>query len=292
MSQIGTPQKNILEPIASDYPSTTPAAAGKSAIVDGQLLVDDANQLTGGRAGADPSKIAPPYTEAVMQPDLPPLNAEHVTITSSPVFSSGTTGGAFDVSKSAVARAISGSIDPALIENETVLAAPKSGGSGTGYGAFSGGTPGGAVTASLVVQDLTYTAKAPGLQGNGVKIAYIAGGVTGSEVVTVDFPTELISVSMHTTASTAAMIRAAVLASSDAMSLLASVAVSGTGSNTQVAAAAANLTGGANTPGDGDGALTNTKGSFSAINRSGARNHAAINVIARPGDNQNGPFVS
>jgi hypothetical protein len=202
MSQIGTPQKNILEPIASGYPSTTPAAAGESALLLGQTLVDDSNQETGGRAGAAPMAIEPPYTEAVMQPDLPPVNALHITLTpngavdangdkisdSTPTWSAGTTGGAYDPAKTAAARAIEGSINAALIEGETVLAQPLSGGPGTGYGAMSGGTP------------------------------------------------------------------------------------AGVGS-------------------DGAGNSLSVQGSFSAINRSGSRNHASINVISRPGDNQGPLFL-
>lgn len=290
MSQIGSPQKNILEPMAGGYPSTTPAAAGESALLLGQTLVDDANQQTGGLPIDD-------LTRSVEQPDLPELNTQHKTmvpnasvdangnhiVDSDAVFASGTTGGPFDAAQAARERATDEGIDPALVENATVLGQPKTTGFGAGYGAFSGGTPGGAATAAKVIQDLTYTAKMPGLQGGAVTIAYIAGGTAGAEVVSVSGLA--ISVSMATTVSTATQIRAAILASSDASSLV-SVIVSGTGSNAQVAAAAAHLLGGTNTPSDGDGALTNSKGSFAAINRSGSRNHAMLNVIHRPGDNQ------
>jgi hypothetical protein len=175
MSQIGTPQKNILEPIAGGYPSTTPAAAGESAIVDGQTLVDDSNQETGGRAGAIPTKIKPAINSEVLSPDLPPVNA-------------GALGGPYDPELTAKARAIEGSINAALVENQTVLAQPLSGGPGTGYGAMSGGTP------------------------------------------------------------------------------------AGVGS-------------------DGAGSSGSVQLSLPAISAKGAKNNASINVIARPGDNQAGPFV-
>jgi len=184
MSQIGTPQKNILEPMASGYPSTTPAAAGKSALLLGQTLVDDSNQEKGGRPQSETAPIPNPARVSVLQPDLPKVNAQHKNV-SDPVttFASGTTGGPYDVTKSAAARATANGLDPALVESATVLAQPLSGGPGTGYGAMSGGTP------------------------------------------------------------------------------------AGVGS-------------------DGAGSGINTQASFAAINRSGSRNNASINVIHRPGDNQ------
>jgi hypothetical protein len=194
MSQIGSPQKNILEPIAGGYPSTTPAAAGKSALLLGQTLVDDANQETGGRDASDLLKVPKPYRVGVGQPDLPKANTQKKTIVpngavdangnrivdSDAVFSSGTNGGAFDGAQKARARALDGGT---LIENAVIPAAPLTIGFGAGYGAMSGGTPAQA--------------------GSG---AY--GGVGASQA------------------------------------------------------------------------------SFAAINRTGSRNHASVNVIHRPGDNQ------
>jgi len=297
MSQIGVPQKNILEPIAGGYPATTPVAAGQSALTLGQTLVDDANQETGGRDSSDLLKVPRPYRVAVQQPDLPKANTEHKTMVSNgsvdangnhivdsdAIFSAGVTGGPFDANQSARARALANSIDPALIETSVVLGQPKTGGCATGYGAFSGGTPGGAVSASRVIQDLTFTAKAPGAQGNAVKIEYLDTGTAGAEEITVTG--NLISVSMEDGASTAQEIYDALLLSEPAMGLV-SVVISGTAGTAQTAFAALFLQSGANTASDGDGALTNSKGSFTAINRAGSRNHAMLNVIHRPGDNQ------
>lgn len=284
MSQIGVPQDNILEPMAGGYPATTPAAAGTSALTLGQTLVDDENQREGGRDSSDLLKVPKPYRVAVQQPDLPKANTDTKTV-ADPVttFAPGTTGGPFDVNQSARARATANSINPALIETSVVLGQPKTGGFASGYGAMSGGTPGGALTAAKVLQDLTFTAKAPGLQGNGIRIVYADTETAGAETVSIEGGT--ITVGMESTVSTANQILAALLASEDAMGLV-SVILSGTGATAQVAVAATPLLGGANTPADGDGALGNTKGSFAAINRTGSRNHASINVIHRPGDNQ------
>lgn len=99
--------------------------------------------------------------------------------------------------------------------------------------------------ASLIVQDLTYTAVANGngsnAAGNNITITYTAGGVTGSEVVTVRDSN--INVSMHTGVSTATQILTAVRASALASALV-NVVVSGTGSTAQVAATVASLSGG------------------------------------------------
>jgi hypothetical protein len=157
MPQIGSPQDNILEPIAGGYPATTPAAAGESAFILGQNLVEDENQETGGRDSSDTQPVPKPYRVSVGQPDLPAINTVTGTVVPTPavdangdqisesnvIFAPGTTGGPYDVSQQARARATENGINPALVENETVLAAPKTGGPGTGYGAMSGGTPAG-----------------------------------------------------------------------------------------------------------------------------------------------------
>jgi hypothetical protein len=239
-----------------------------------------------------------------MQPDLPPINTLTGTLTpnaavdangdkisdSTEAYTSVTSGGPYDAAQSAAARAVEGSIDPALIENETVLVAPKTGGSGTGYGAFSGGTPGGAASAAKIIQDLTYTSRFPGLQGNGTSVQYADTVEAGSETVVVNFKSASIVVNIDSGESTATQVLAALTASQDALSLVSAV-ISGTAGTAQVTAAKTPLLGGTNTPSDGDGALTNTKGSFSAINRSGSRNNASINVISRPGDNQGPQFL-
>lgn len=98
-----------------------------------------------------------------------------------------------------------------------------------------------AVKASLVVQDLTYTAKKGGTSGNLISIEYLDTGTAGSEVVTVTG--NKISVSMEDGVSTATQIRTAVLASVPAAALV-DVVVSGTGSDAQVAAVETDLAGG------------------------------------------------
>jgi len=280
MSQIGVPQDNILEPIAGGYPATTPAAAGQSALTLGQTLVDDENQETGGRDSSDLLPIPRTDRVSVLQPDLPKVNTQKKIVADpNTTFATGTTGGPFDANQSARARAIANG----LLENATVLGQPRTGGAASGYGAMSGGTPGGAATATKVIQDLTFTAKAPGLQGNGINIAYADTETAGAETVAV--AGSLITVGIESTVSTANQILAALLASDDALSLV-FVSLSGIGATAQVSVAATALLGGANTPADGEGALGNTKGSFAAIDRAGSRNHAMLNVIHRPGDNQ------
>lgn len=88
------------------------------------------------------------------------------------------------------------------------------------------------VAASLVVQDLTYTAVTAGTGGNAITIAYTTGGTAGSEVVSV--VSNAISVQIQSGTSTATQIRTALLASAPAIALV-GVVVSGTGSNTQTA---------------------------------------------------------
>ena len=140
MSQIGVPQKNILEQLGDGYPATTPAAAGRSAMTLGQTLVDGSNQREGGRAVSDKTPIPAPYRVGVGQPDLPVANTKHME-DSGPggqlVSANGTSGGSFDRPKAAATRAIKSS----KIENATVPAAPLTTGYGAGYGAFSGGSP-------------------------------------------------------------------------------------------------------------------------------------------------------
>lgn len=194
MSQIGSPQKNILEPIAGGYPATVPVAAGESSLTKGQLLVDNANQRTGGRDSSDLLKIPKPDRVSAFQPDLPVPNGNTKTIVangakdangnrivdSDAVFSAGTTGGPYDIAQSARLRALNAR---GQVELATVAAAPRTSGYGAGYGAFSGGSPAGASS-------------------------------------------------------------------------------------------------------DGYGTTANSQLSLAAINRSGSRNHAMLNVIHRPGDNQ------
>lgn len=99
-----------------------------------------------------------------------------------------------------------------------------------------------AVKASLLVQDLTYTALKGGELGNNITITYITGGTAGAEVVTVAGTS--ITVKIQSGTSTATQVRTAVLASAAAMLLLGTVVVTGTGGTAQVSASVAPLTGG------------------------------------------------
>lgn len=98
------------------------------------------------------------------------------------------------------------------------------------------------VSATLVIQDLTYTSELFGVLGNAVTVAYTTGGTAGAEVVTV--VGNAISVQIQSGVSTATQVRTALLASAPAMALV-SVTVTGTGSTAQTApVAATNLSGG------------------------------------------------
>lgn len=100
------------------------------------------------------------------------------------------------------------------------------------------------VAASLVVQDLTYTADVRGTAGNSITIQYIGDGTAGAE--TVDVTVNAIVVHMDPTAvtgSTATQIKTAVDASVPASALI-SVAVTGVGENVQAVAASTPLAGG------------------------------------------------
>lgn len=77
--------------------------------------------------------------------------------------------------------------------------------------------------ASLVKADLTFTAKDAGVLGNEISIEFLDTGTAGAEVVTVT--AKKISVAMDSTTSTNTQCRAAVIASEDAMELLASVGI-------------------------------------------------------------------
>jgi len=94
------------------------------------------------------------------------------------------------------------------------------------------------ILGSVVIQDLTYTQKKHGTE---VQISYLNGGIAGSEVVSVT--SNHIRVRIASGTSTATQIKAAVEAHYEA-SLLVTVTVSGTGSNTQVSCVSASLSGG------------------------------------------------
>lgn len=97
------------------------------------------------------------------------------------------------------------------------------------------------VQATLVEQDLTYTADSPGTSGDDITIAYVDGASAGGETVAVSGLD--IEVTIQDGVSDADQIKAAVDGDADASALV-SVAVSGTGTNAQNAVAATNLTGG------------------------------------------------
>lgn len=99
------------------------------------------------------------------------------------------------------------------------------------------------VSATRVIQDLTYQSLLFGVLGNAITIAYTGGGLAGSEVVTV--LSNAISVQIQNSVSTATQIRTALLASAPAMALI-SVVVSGTGSTAQTTVGATALAGGLN----------------------------------------------
>ncbi len=116
-----------------------------------------------------------------------------------------------------------------------------------------------AIASALEIEDLTYTAKTAGADGDNITIAYIdppgnnvalSVAVTGTDVV-VTLATNGSSV----VTSTAAQIKAAVDAKAEAAALV-SVAVTGTGTTVQAAAAEAPLVGGADeTDGSIDGKI-------------------------------------
>lgn len=99
-------------------------------------------------------------------------------------------------------------------------------------------------TAKIVVQDLTYTAVSPGPDGNFVSIRYTGGGTAGSEVVTVVGTS--ISIQIQSGVSTATQIKTRFDLSAPALAL-ATVAISGTGSNAQTTVAQTFLAGGFDT---------------------------------------------
>lgn len=94
------------------------------------------------------------------------------------------------------------------------------------------------VYATLVVQDLTYTSVVFGAAGNSTTIAYVGGGALSVAVVGT-----AITVTLETGVSTATLVKAAVDAYPTAAALV-TVAITGTGSNVQVAAGATALAGG------------------------------------------------
>jgi hypothetical protein len=99
------------------------------------------------------------------------------------------------------------------------------------------------VKASLVENDLTFTAVEKGVAGNGISVEFLDTGTAGSEVVTVTL--EKISVSMEDAASTAQQIKDAIDASEAASALITVAIADGQAATAQNAFAEDNLATGA-----------------------------------------------
>ncbi|HXB12018.1 MAG TPA: hypothetical protein VNZ45_08545, partial [Bacteroidia bacterium] len=100
------------------------------------------------------------------------------------------------------------------------------------------------IAASVVIQDITYTAVNGGAGGNSITIAYVEDGVAGFETVNVSGNAITVHIGNHTVlGSTATQVQAAINLSA-AASLLVTPVISGTASNIQLATAATHLTGG------------------------------------------------
>lgn len=99
-----------------------------------------------------------------------------------------------------------------------------------------------AVKASLVKQDITYTAVKGGTEGNLISVQYANTALAGAETVTVT--SRAILVGIESGVSTATQVRAAILASPAAVALVTPV-ITGTAGTAQVTAAATFLASGA-----------------------------------------------
>ena len=97
------------------------------------------------------------------------------------------------------------------------------------------------VKATLVVQDITYTAVKGGSQGNSITIQYANTATAGSETVTVNG--NAIVVGIQSGVSTATQVNTAIGLSAAALALI-TRSITGVGSNAQVTAAATPLAGG------------------------------------------------
>jgi hypothetical protein len=95
------------------------------------------------------------------------------------------------------------------------------------------------VKSSLVKDDLTFTAKVVGEDGDDISVAFLDGGTAGSEVITV--VGTAISISGDSTVSTAQQIANALNASEEAMALISVAVASGQGAAAQTAFALDNL---------------------------------------------------
>lgn len=98
------------------------------------------------------------------------------------------------------------------------------------------------VSASLVVQDITYTHISPGTEGNNVTIEYVSDVTSGSEYAELTGSDILVHIESGVTDATAVAATFPALDIADVIS----VVITGTASNAQVTAAQTNLAGGEN----------------------------------------------
>jgi streptogramin lyase len=129
--------------------------------------------------------------------------------------------------------------------------------------------------ASIVEQDLTYTAQVLGEDGNNIVIQYLDDGTAGSE--TVDVSGTTITVHEQSGVSTADQIKTAVDNKPEAVALV-SVDVTGTGSNPQTVLPVDNLLSGRNSATVTAGGVTVTYGVEWAT-YPGSNNGAAANLV-------------
>lgn len=98
--------------------------------------------------------------------------------------------------------------------------------------------------ASVIIQDITYTAVNAGASGNSITIQYIEDGIAGLETVVVTGTAIVVNIGNHTVlGSTATQVQTALVAS-HATSLLITSIITGTPSNIQLAVATTPLVGG------------------------------------------------
>mgnify|MGYP001606997732 CR=1 FL=1 len=142
------------------------------------------------------------------------------------------------------------------------------------------------VAASLVKEDLTFTAVETGPLGNNISIEYLDTGTAGAEVVTVTgtLSDKKISVSMESTVSTATQIKAALDASTAAAALIATT-ISGTAGDAQTAFAEDQLENGAGlTVGEFDGVVgLSTQDTAIAATEAARSNRCAFFTLAGNG---------
>jgi hypothetical protein len=100
----------------------------------------------------------------------------------------------------------------------------------------------GSTTAQVVVQDITYKAAGINYSPPAITIAYVGGGVAGSEMVTIANTTQ-ITVKIQSGVSTATQVLTAINGSASAL-LLVTGTITGVGGNAQVTASAVPLAGG------------------------------------------------